>query len=216
MTYLELVNSVLVRLREREVSAVTENTYSKLVGEFVNDAKEEIENAWDWSHLRTTLTATTVADIFAYTLTSSGTRLKVLNVVNDTSNWFMEYKSAEEFTNLYLNYDNVDTGSPRYYSFNGLDANNDTIAEVYPKPDAQYELRFNLVVRPGPLTNNSDVLYAPERPVIMLAYAKALEERGEDGGVTPTGAYLTANRMLNDAISFDQEKHSEELVFRAV
>lgn len=216
MTYLELVNSVLIRLREREVSAVTENSYSKLIGEFVNDAKEEVENAWDWSHLRTTLTATTVEDIFAYTLTTSGTRLKVLSVVNDTSNWFMTYKTADEFTNLYLNYNTVDKGEPRYYSFNGLDANNDTIAEVYPKPDGQYELRFNLVVRPGPLVNNGDLLYAPERPVIMLAYAKALEERGEDGGVNPTGAYITANRMLNDAIAFDQEKHPEELIFKAV
>ena len=216
MTYLELVNSVLIRLREREVSAVTENVYSKLVGEFVNDAKEEIENAWDWSHLRTTLTATTVEDIFAYTLTTSGSRMKVLNVVNDTSNWFMKYKTAEEFTNLYLNYNEVQKGAPEYYSFNGLDANNDTIAEVYPKPDGQYELRFNLVVRPGRLVNNSDILYAPERPVIMLAYAKALEERGEDGGLSPTNAYVTAQRVLNDAISLDQEKHPEELVFKAV
>ena len=128
----------------------------------------------------------------------------------------MTYKSAEEFTDLYLNYDNVTSGAPQYYSFNGLDANDDTIAEVYPKPDGVYELRFNLVVRPSKLVNNTDKLYAPSAPIIMLAYAKALEERGEDGGASPVAAYATANRMLNDAISFDQEKHSEELVFRAI
>lgn len=216
MTYKELVNSVLVRLREREVESVESTVYSKLIGELVNDAKHEVENAWDWSHLRTTLTATTTTGIFAYTLTSSGDRLKVLNVVNDTSNWYMTYKSAEEFTDLYLNYDTVTAGAPQYYSFNGLDANDDTIAEVYPKPDGEYELRFNLVVRPSKLVNNTDKLYAPSAPVIMLAYAKALEERGEDGGASPVAAYATANRMLNDAISFDQEKHSEELVFRAI
>jgi hypothetical protein len=216
MTYLELVNAVLIRLREREVESVASSVYSKLIGELVNDAKHEVENAWDWSHLRTTITATTTADIFAYTLTSAGDRLKVLNVVNDTSNRYMQYKSAEEFTNLYLNFDEVETGAPEYYSFNGLDANDDTIAEVYPKPDGEYELRFNLVVRPSKLVNNTDKLYAPYAPVIMLAYAKALEERGEDGGMSPTGAYATANRMLNDAIAFDQEKHSEELIFRTI
>ena len=39
MTYLQLVNSVLRRLRENEVDSVNQNNYSKLIGEFVNDAK---------------------------------------------------------------------------------------------------------------------------------------------------------------------------------
>ena len=38
MTYLNLVNSVLRRLREDEVTSVTNDTYSKRVGGFVNDA----------------------------------------------------------------------------------------------------------------------------------------------------------------------------------
>ncbi len=39
-TYLNIMNEVLRRLREAEVSDVTENTYSKMVGDFINDAKE--------------------------------------------------------------------------------------------------------------------------------------------------------------------------------
>jgi len=213
MTYLDIVNNVLRRLREREVSTVDETSYSRLIGDFVNDAKEEIENAWDWSHLRTTITASTTADIFAYVLTSSGTRMKVLNVVNDTSNNMMKYETAERMTNYYLNIDNVESGEPRYYSFNGVDINGDTIAEVYPKPDGVYQLRFNLVVRPEALTSDTAVLYAPERPVIYLAYAKAVEERGEDGGMAGMSAYNTANRSLNDAISFDAAKHPEETIW---
>ena len=42
MTYLELVNNVLRRLREREVPTVTANTYSKLIAVLVNDAKREV------------------------------------------------------------------------------------------------------------------------------------------------------------------------------
>ena len=59
MTYLEAVNSVLRRLREDEVVSVSANPYSKLVGELVNDAKRLVEDAWDWSSLRNTITVQT-------------------------------------------------------------------------------------------------------------------------------------------------------------
>jgi hypothetical protein len=78
-------------MREDEVSTVAENTYSKMVGDFVNDAKNIVEAAWDWSGLRTTLTVTTSADIFNYVLTGSQNRVKALNVINDTSNVFMPF-----------------------------------------------------------------------------------------------------------------------------
>lgn len=211
MTYLEIVNNVLRRLREREVATVNESAYSKLIGDFVNDAKEEIENAWDWSHLRTTITATTTSGIFAYVLTDSGTRMKVLNVYNDTDNYEMSYRSSDRMTKDYLS--SPASGSPRYYSFNGVDINGDTIAEVYPKPNKEYLLRFNMVIRPGALTSDTDILYAPERPTLMLAYAKAVEERGEDGGNSGLSAYATANRVLNDTLAFDQAKHPEELIW---
>jgi hypothetical protein len=66
MTYLQLVNSVLRRLREDEVDTVGQNSYSRLIGEFVNDAKRTVEDAWAWSALRSTLTVTTEADVFNY------------------------------------------------------------------------------------------------------------------------------------------------------
>jgi hypothetical protein len=66
MTYLELVNNVLKRLRERTVNAVSESAYSELIGVLVNDAKSEIENAWNWSALRNTLTLTTSSGVFNY------------------------------------------------------------------------------------------------------------------------------------------------------
>ncbi len=68
MTYLEIVNKVLKRLREPTVASVSENSYSSLIGDLVNVAKREIEDAWNWSTLRTTLTATTAPDLFNYVL----------------------------------------------------------------------------------------------------------------------------------------------------
>ena len=46
MTYLEIVNKVLVRLREEEVTTLDENDYSKLVANLVNVTKQEVENSW--------------------------------------------------------------------------------------------------------------------------------------------------------------------------
>ena len=102
MTYLNLVNNVLRRLREEEVASVQSSTYSKMAGDFVNDAKRMVEDAWDWSALRTTLTVTTTADIFNYVLTGSQNRIKALNVINDTTNRFMEYRTATYFDDVYL------------------------------------------------------------------------------------------------------------------
>ena len=59
-TFLDCVNGVLRRLRETEAASVTDTTYVKLVGDFVNEAKREVEDAWNWSVLRTTKTITTV------------------------------------------------------------------------------------------------------------------------------------------------------------
>lgn len=212
MTYLQLVNNVLKRLRERTVSTVEENAYSTMISMLVNDAKQEVEQSWDWSALRTTLTATTASGVFAYELTGSGDNMKMLDVVNDTSNYFMTYKTASEFTGYYLNADAVQ-GAPRYYSFNGLDDNGDTIVEVYPPPDGVYSIRFNLVNRQDDLSSDTTVLLCPSKPVEMLAYAKAVEERGEDGGASSSSAYATAARVLNDAVSLDQAKHPEELIW---
>ena len=52
MTYIEIVNSVLVRLREEKVDAVNENEYSSLIGQLVNVAKRDVENAFNWEALR--------------------------------------------------------------------------------------------------------------------------------------------------------------------
>ena len=214
MTYLQLVNNVLKRLRERTVATVDENTYSTMIGMLVNDAKHEVEQAWDWSALRTTLTATTTAGAFAYELTGAGDDVKMLDVINDTSNNFMTYKTASDFNNYYLNTTPAQ-GSPRYYSFNGIDDNGDTIVEVFPPPNGAYLIRFNIVNRQADLSDEADVILCPSKPVEMLAYAKAVEERGEDGGQSALSAYATANRVLNDALSLDQAKHPEELIWTA-
>lgn len=215
MTYLEMINSILRRLRERTVSTANESTYSRLIGQFINDAKNEVEEAWDWNSLKTTLTATTSSGVFSYNLTDSGQNGTIVNVLNDTSNVFMRYASNNDFDNWYLNMTPV-SGSPVYYNINGVDSNGDSIIDIYPKPDGVYNIRVNMVIRSGDLSADTDKPVIPTRPIEMLAYAKAIEERGEDGGSASQAAYNTASRVISDAIARDAQFTPEDLVFAAV
>ncbi len=215
MTYLEAVNKVLVRLREDTVSTVDQTAYSRLIGEFVNDALRMVEDAWDWSALRTTLTVTTSADIFNYILTNSGNRGKILDVVNDTSNFFLKYKDQHWFNNTFLNSE-PSKASPQYYTFNGVDSNGDTQVDLYPIPDGVYDVRFNMILRSPVLSADSDQIIVPSLPVVHLAVALATRERGESGGNMTPELFASADRMLSDAIALDASKHPEETIFAAV
>lgn len=210
MTYLELVNNVLKRLRERTVATIDQTTYSTLISVLINDAKTEIENAWNWSALRQTLTLTTTSGVFNYELNGTGNNFSVMDVVNDSGDFFMEYRTQHDFNQFYLNQTPA-SGNPRYYNFNGVSADGDTLVDVYPKPDTIYTIYFNIIQRTGDLSAGTDKLTVPSLPVLLLAYAKAIEERGEDGGVASSSAYATATRVLNDAIAQDAQRHTEEL-----
>lgn len=219
MTFIEAVNKVLLRLRESEVNTVqgtaNSNTYARLIGEYINEAKAQVENAWSWSGLRTTLSATTTPGIFNYELNGSQNNFKVLNVINDTSNQFMEYRDSQWFDNIFLNTQPA-TGAPTYYNFNGISADKDTQVDIYPIPDAAYNIRFNVILRSEALVNDLDELYIPSRPVILLATAMAIEERGEDGGQQSANAYGAYKNALADAISLDAARHPEETIWYTV
>jgi hypothetical protein len=181
MTYLELTNKVLRRLRENEVSSVQETPYSRLIGDLINVVKREVEDAWDWSALRTTLTATTSNGLFNYVLTGSTSRIRVLEAINDTSNWFLQQKSTRWFDQQFLLV-NIQTGSPIYYNFNGINSNGDSQIDFFPVPDGVYELRINCVIPQKPLSADSDIILIPAEVVIEGAIARAISERGDDGG----------------------------------
>lgn len=212
MTYLNLVNNVLRRLREDTVSTVTNDTYSTMVGDFVNDAKELVETAWDWSALRTTLTITTAADDYTYSLTGSGDKGKVFRIINDTSNLEMQYQTQHWFDNQFF-IQNTASGAPEYFTYNGVDASGDTQIDVYPKPDGVYSLKVKMVNRNVPLSNDSDTLAIPSQPVIHMAVALLARERGETGGTSTPEYFAIADRYLSDAIALDAQKHPEETIF---
>ena len=215
MNYLDLVNDVLVRLRENEVSAITDTPYSKLIAKFVNDAKRTVEDAYNWNALTETLTATTSNSLFNYVMVGAGTRFRVLDVVNQENNDFLTYASSHEMNEWFLNQGTVESGPPQYYNFNGVDSNGDTQVDLFPVPDGVYNIFFNIIKPQAPLSSNSDVIKIPSEPVIFLAYAKALAERGEDAGMASSEAYQLYQQSLADHIAIESNRYPEELVWLA-
>lgn len=209
MNYIELVNSVMRRLRETEVGSVSDNSYSKLIGDFVNDAKRQVEDAYSWNCLTDTLSAVTGSGIFNYVLVGSGQRFRVLDVINDTDDFALKYQTTSEMNRLFL-MTSSEQGSPRYYNFNGTSSSGDTQVDLYPIPDGVYNIRFN-VFKPQPkLTADADILLVPEEPVIFNATARALAERGEDGGIASGEMYALYNQSLADAIAIESSRYLEE------
>jgi hypothetical protein len=212
MTYLQMVNSVLRRLRETEVSSVSDNAYSKLIGDFVNDSKRVVEDSYNWNALYDTLSATTSADVFNYVLVGSGQRFRVVDILNDTSNWFLKEQSTVWFDQQFL-LTNVQKGSPQYYNFNGTNSNGDTQVDLFPIPNGVYDIRFNIVKPQVALSGNADVVLVPSEPIIFLALAKALAERGEDGGFASNEAAQMYRQSLSDAIALESGRYGEESQF---
>ena len=209
MNYIQLVNSVLRRLRETEVSSVADNAYSKMIGEFVNDAKRQTEDAYPWNALSDTLTAVTGADVFNYVLTGSGQRFRVIDVLNDTSNNIVINAPTKWMDERFL-LTNTEKGSPRYYNFNGVNSNGDTQVDLYPIPNGVYNIRFNIIKPQVPLAADADNLLVPHEPVVFNAVARALAERGEDGGIMSGEMYALYTQSLGDAIAIETGRYIEE------
>ena len=93
MTFREVINEVLIRLREDTISSdwtgaindsASVSDYNKVIGALVNYSKRSIESYHDWMILRETVSIATVADTKNYNL-SSGQEFKILDVINTST-----------------------------------------------------------------------------------------------------------------------------------
>jgi hypothetical protein len=212
LTYLECVNRVLRRLRENEVTTVNETPYSKLIGDLVNVVKAEVEDSWNWSALRTTLTAVTTPTLFNYVLVGSGTRIRVLDIFNDSENTVIEQRGTKWFDKVYLTYDQP-TGSPMFYNFNGVDSNGDTQVDFFPIPDAVYNIRINCVIPQDELVADSTQILIPANLLVEGALARAISERGDDGGYAEQEQRFRS--MASDLIAIESSQRLDEMIWVA-
>jgi len=215
MTYLELVNDVLIRLREPTVTTVALNSYSTLIGKFVNDAKRQIEDAFAWNVLGQTLTVTTAASTASYSLTGAGQKFQVMDVINTTSNVGLTNISFVDM-NRKLNFTPLVNSIPTEFAFDGVDASYNTKVNLYPIPDGVYTIKFALTIPQATLASDSTVVLVPDVLVAQNAYSRALVERGEDGGLSSSEAYQLYKSMLSDYIALEGTRYPENQEFVAV
>ena len=215
MNYLAIVNKVLIRLREAEVTSVQDNPYSKLIGEFVNVVKREVEDSHNWSALRTDLTINTVASTFSYSLPTSTVRTRLLDVENTTlpNKYEVLYQTKQWFDEAFRN-DPPNTDRPYYYNITGIDASDRLTVKLFPIPDAVYSLNFSVVNPQVDLVNDGDILSIPYQIVIEGALSRAISERGDDGGYTEQEARYS--RVASDYIAIDSGYRPEESIWYPV
>jgi len=209
MTFRGLINEVLIRLREDTISSdwsgdindsTTISAYQKVIGSLVNDTKRHVEERHDWLVLRETADITTVASTKNYSL-SSGQEIKVVDVINNTTG-----TQLVQVSKAYLNsikYPTDPTGEPLYYGFNGADASNNLKVDLSPIPINAETISFDIVKYQDELTEADTVIKIPDKPVVLGAFARAISERGEDGGTQSSLAAQEANESLKQAIMLD-------------
>jgi hypothetical protein len=205
MTYLELINEVLARLREDEVTSSTETSYSKLIGRYVNQAKREVEDSWEWVGLRNTVQAITVSGDYRYSLDGIKERFKISTIFNDTTNRRIEIRESWRMTENY----NVAplTGEPFYYDLSGVDeSTGDYQIDFYPIPNDVWTININMFKRQADLVDDDTETAVPSYPIMLRALYSAIVERGEDGGLMSAEAYRDYKQTLADAIAFDAQR----------
>ena len=213
MTYLELINKVLARLRETVVTTANENTYSSLIGALVNDAKKQVESSVEWTALNSQLSIATVASTATYSLLGTDQSSIIKRGMNTDANKYLTQQNFIWYTQKTELAASTTTGSPTDFVLNGVDASGQLKVNLYPTPDATQTIKFDCVIHQADLDADATRLLVPAQPVLQLAYAMALRERGETGGQSAVEQFLVAEQSLSDAISIDAARQPGELDF---
>ena len=223
MIYRDIINEVLRRLREDQMtdwsgnlsSANGPTDYHKMVGDFVNDAKYEVEHYWDWQVLRVTSAISTSDGVMSYSLLGAGRDFKVLDVIDTSTGTILNQMSSADINIRVFPTANIAKGEPSSYGFNGIDDNLDMVVDVWPLPNDTRRINFNVVKPQDKLQLAETHCYVNEQAVILGAYMRALAERGEDGGTQVSVAAGEYVNILSRAVQIDAGKTQMEMTWYA-
>jgi hypothetical protein len=180
------------------------------VGKFVNDAKRECADAYDWDAFTTSVTITTTASQYTgYSLTGAGTRFRVINVLDITDYGSLLPSTVNEIEKRVFSSASPQNADPSEYAFKGVDSNGDSQVMLWPIPVKTSSLRFSLVVPETDMSADSDTTKLAKEPIVLGALARALVERGEDSGLSSSECFALAKKSLADVIAIELARSPE-------
>ena len=211
MNYLELVNGVLMRLREPSVPTVrvNEDPVVNLVKTFVNDAKRHVEAAHGWNATRNLWQFGTEAGKPGYTLeqTSGGarsTQVSRTDASRHMDQWDLRAVIGQK------------TGSPWRWAWEGTDDAGNLMIRFDPIPDDVYPISVLGHRSMADLADDTDELRIPDQPVLYYALGLAARERGEVGGQTAMELFNMAQQYISDSIALDANLSPTEYTWAVV
>lgn len=202
LTFLQIINRVLARLREDSVAAHNTTTYSTMIGTIVNQVKAEIEDAYHWNAMRDTYSVTAVPNTTTYALTGAGMNAMIIDGWNTTTPGPLKKGTNAAFNDRFFGVTTVQTGSVQEYIPAGYDANYDMKIDIWPNPSATNALKFNIFVPQADLAADATVALVPQSVLIEETIARAMLERGDEGAPQPQpGETFIRKDLLNSAIA---------------
>lgn len=218
-----VINYVLRAIAEDEVGAVETSLstdYHKLVAVFLNQFKEEIEDAHNWRDLQQTHTATILASASTGAIVNANERSRLLRVNTDvglaplvydvtlatTPFPLIERPLAEIRMRILQDVPGTAT-EPSMFAIEGnADGTLDLV--VYPKPTTQRTIQVVMITPQARLADTDlDVqIKIPFRPLEMGTIWYALEERGEEVGQNAMFTEERFRKALDDAIARDADE----------
>jgi len=212
-TKLALVNRILRRLREDEATTTADTSYSKLMIDFINEAKREVEDEWDWLNQRSTIIITTAASTFRYSLTGSRDRARLLMDPTKGSPWLDMFDttndsqlrlapSAAWMTRQKLS--DTTNSNPIWADIPGSDGT-DLYLDLHPTPGSVVLVHVQMSIPQADFgqtsSDDTTTLTVPDYPVFLRALELARDERGEDVNQLHD-QYLQA---INDGIAMEKD-----------
>ena len=237
MTFLELVNEVLVRMREDEITSVNDpdnDPQQKLVCKFVKDAHRRVSDAHTWNANRRVWLVDLLHGVSRYTLPETPQGSAIYSVARTKPVQSLMEVNARKFAHFQPH-----QGTPTYYA-PMTTVNGNLELQVHPTPDnthgstgdvrrytqAQFgasafssgtkALTVTGYAKPLPLKGDADVIQIPDAPVLDYAMYLAHSERGEAGGQSAAELAQIANISLGDAIAWDVDNSPAEYIWEAV
>lgn len=228
-TYIQALNRVLRLIGEDEVPAASTSItddYHLLVGAFMNEIKDQIEEAHNWRCLRSTETVTVSANALSGNIANANEssrlvrifqsdRYSVIPLVFDTTDSsdpdpLIERDLAEIIYQDKVNPDQYQ--DPCYFALDNS-AGDALDLFVYPRPSGDRTIDVTLVIPQARLDEDAPEteISIPIRPLVVGTAWYCLEDRGEELG---TNAMFSEDRFKNalaDAIARDAAEQGDNM-----